>query len=495
MAPSIEGLEQRVVERLGSVVDEQALANPHAARRLLLAAFKAKRLQTRYLPERRQPAWGRLVSRIALEDMVGPLDHPQRSVLTSIFMPTELFRAAGLLPYAAEAVAGFFSAACAEQAFITEAEGSGIAETYCSFHKTLIGAERLGVIEAPELVASCSLACDANSLTFKRLAGDWGVARSFIDVPYEVSEDSVSYVAEQFRDLAALLESLGHPVDRTRLTELCASGQRSLSSLAAGLPLRRGRFLRTTMGQEMQAALALHLSLGRPGVERMCTALLEELRGGAGSEGTGNATRAGSETPGAGPRAAGVGSSGRAGNRTAGHAGADSSLGGLNLVWMHIPPFFQEPLQEMLDNTPGCQIVASDMCYDVVGGMAREDALESDAGESEPVLAEPAAGDPFAFMARRLVYNAFNGPAERRIARVLNLAHATGADGVVCFCQWGCKHTLGLSQMAKARLEAQGFPTLVLEGDGCNHANTSNGQVATRMGAFLEMLRSRRQTA
>ena len=481
MTPSIERLEQRVVERLGSVVDEQATANPRAARRLLLAAFKAKRLQTRYLPERRQPGWGQLASRIALEDMVGPLDHPQRAVLTSIFMPTELFRAAGLLPYAAEAVAGFFSAACAEQAFVTEAEASGVAETYCSFHKTLIGAERLRVIEAPALVASCSLACDANSLTFKRLASDWDVPRSFIDVPYEVSEQSVTYVAEQFRELAKLLESLGHPVDRTRLAALCASGQRALGSLAASLPGRRGRHLRNTMGQEMQAALALHLSLGRPAVERMCARMVDELGAGAGGL---------------------EGHTGRPGGTEAGDTGSR----GLNLVWMHIPPFFQEPLQEMLDDNPDCQIVASDMCFDVVGGMASGDvpyktATAAEPGaphadlahQSDPVLAIPAADDPFAFMARRLVYNAFNGPADRRIARVLSLARATGADGVVCFCQWGCKHTLGLSQMAKARLEAQGFPTLVLEGDGCNHANTSNGQVATRMGAFLEMLRARRQ--
>ena len=481
MAASIEGLEQRIVERLGSVVDEQAVANPRAARRLLLTAFKAKRLQTRYLPERRQPGWGQLASRIALEDMVGPLDHPQRAVLTSIFMPTELFRAAGLLPYAAEAVAGFFSAACAEQAFVAEAEASGVAETYCSFHKTLIGAERLRVIEAPALVASCSLACDANSLTFKRLAKDWDVPRSFIDVPYEVSEQSVAYVAEQFRELAELLASLGHPVDLTRLAELCASGQRALGSLAASLRGRQGRHLRNTMGQEMQAALALHLSLGRPSVERMCERMTEEL---------------GAERPG---ELGGITPNGVAGTRS------------VNLVWMHIPPFFQEPLQAMLDDNPDCQIVASDMCFDVVGGMARE--TEDDgaptpsagsrvaashansAGPDEPVLAIPAADDPFAFMARRLVYNAFNGPADRRIARVLSLARATEADGVVCFCQWGCKHTLGLSQMAKARLEAQGFPTLVLEGDGCNHANTSNGQVATRMGAFLEMLRARKQEA
>ena len=34
---------------------------------------------------------------------------------------------------------------------------------------------------------------------------------------------------------------------------------------------------------------------------------------------------------------------------------------------------------------------------------------------------------------------------------------------------------------------------MVLDGDGCNPANTSDGQVSTRLQAFLEMLEENRE--
>ena len=45
-----------------------------------------------------------------------------------------------------------------------------------------------------------------------------------------------------------------------------------------------------------------------------------------------------------------------------------------------------------------------------------------------------------------------------------------------------------MSALAKTQLEAAGYPTLILNGDGVDRKNTSDGQMSTRLGAFLEML-------
>lgn len=42
--------------------------------------------------------------------------------------------------------------------------------------------------------------------------------------------------------------------------------------------------------------------------------------------------------------------------------------------------------------------------------------------------------------------------------------------------------------LIKNSLESAGLPTMILDGDGCNPANTSDGQVSTRLQAFVEML-------
>ena len=98
--------------------------------------------------------------------------------------------------------------------------------------------------------------------------------------------------------------------------------------------------------------------------------------------------------------------------------------------------------------------------------------------------------DPYDAMARRVVYSAFNGPVERRIQRGIAAARQVKADGVVWFCHWGCKHTLGGAQLAKEQFEAAGLPCLVLDGDGCDRSHGGEGQLATRMDAFVEMLRA-----
>ena len=98
---------------------------------------------------------------------------------------------------------------------------------------------------------------------------------------------------------------------------------------------------------------------------------------------------------------------------------------------------------------------------------------------------------PYESMARRVVSSASNGPGSRRVEEAVRRAKETKADGVILFCHWGCKQTLGLSQLAKRRLEEEGLPTLVLDGDGCDGRNVADGQMVTRVNAFLEQLEGR----
>ena len=59
---------------------------------------------------------------------------------------------------------------------------------------------------------------------------------------------------------------------------------------------------------------------------------------------------------------------------------------------------------------------------------------------------------------------------------------------VQCFLHTGLQDTIGASSLIKRSLECEGLPTMVLDGDGCNPANASDGQISTRLQAFVEML-------
>lgn len=418
----------------GNLLSEYSTNAPDTVRWVLNRGFDAVRWGTRHLPNRKKLPSGQTASRIALESVTRALDDFGDAVVTSIWLPSEPFLALGTNPVCAEALAGFVAAAKSEAGFAAEAEACGIPPTYCSYHRVLLGMAASNVLESPRMLASCSVACDANNLTFKALSRYWGTPHFYVDVPYETDEASIRYVADQLREMTHQAEEVfGRRLDEEALRACVDRTNRTLDNLQRALPLRRGRYLASDMGLEMQEALAEHLWLGTPDTLAMSEQQLDDF------------------------------------------AHADSYQG-LNLVWAHTPPFFLDSLKRLLNQSQEAQIVASDMLYDQVLPEGR--AFGAD--------------QPFESMAERLVRCCFNGPADRRAARLLELARATAADGAVVFCHWGCKETAGAAQLISSTLEEAGFPTLVLDGDGCDRSNDMEGQMSTRLTAFLEMLRARR---
>ena len=58
------------------------------------------------------------------------------------------------------------------------------------------------------------------------------------------------------------------------------------------------------------------------------------------------------------------------------------------------------------------------------------------------------------------------------------------------FCHWGCKQSSGGSVLLKEKLQEMDIPMLILDGDGIDRRNSHDGQIKTRLEAFLEMLES-----
>ena len=431
-------LGDRVIGWYGDVAARNLEQHPGFVRGWLMTGFRAMQAKTDHVPDRTLLPSGNEGYALFMDSVVDALGDVDREVITSVFVPNEMFHAMGLLPVTAEAVASFASGAQAEGAFIANAEGRGIPETYCSYHRILMGMALSGVLRSPRLLASCTVACDANNLTFKALAKHWGVPHYYVDVPEDVSAESIAYVADQLRQLGALAEgTYGKTLDSDALVQACQRSQHTMRLLAQTLPARRGRYLANTMTIELMQMLDFHLSLGTPRCQQLAQHMLRDF---------GNAKR----------------------------------FDGLNLVWAHVSPYFLATIGDQINAVPTAQIVASDMMFDAVD-----------------VATQPLYGPqtPYEFMAERLVRNCFNGPSTRRAQRLLELAQQTDAQGVVLFCHWGCKQTAGAAQIIRTTLEDAGYPTLVLDGDACDRQNCMPGQLGTRMSAFLELLQNQKEGA
>ena len=418
-----------IVASFGAWVQSTCEKDPVKARRWLARGYQAKELQIRHDPRLKDSPAARMVAAQTMRAMTLPLVHPERSAMASLFLPCEPLQVMGLYPYSCEGLGCFLSGTQAEQSFLQYAESQGLPDTFCSYHRVFIGAAEKGLMPKPQFILNTTLACDANLLTFRRLAEYFQVPQFVVDVPYETDDQAINYVADQLREMVRFMEKkTGHTLDEDALRAAVARSQRSMEQFDRYMTLRAGKLPVGELTGEMFSAFALHALLGTPETEAYTRLCIQE------------AEKA--------PPATGV-----------------------RLVWMHTTPFWVQPLRQVTDYNRQVQVVACDMCF-------------------EGLLKGPMDPDPYRAMAQRVVCSAFNGPVERRIQRGIDAAFQVQAEGAVWFCHWGCKHTLGGAQLAKQRFESAGIPCLVLDGDGCDRSHGGEGQLATRMEAFVEMLKA-----
>ncbi len=422
---------------VGKLVESRYQAKPKTARLLLEAAYTYVNLTGRLTDG--SEGIGAAVKQFngsVAREIVRSLRHPERSAIVNIFLPCELLHALEITPMFPEGISVYVANTRCPEAFCEAAECSGVPESFCSYHKLMIGMNETSVMPTPALVANTTLACDANQVSFRRIAERGEVPQVVIDVPETADEDAVAYVAEQLRDFgAALEEQFDRTLESEALVDVCRRSKRTLACVAHFASRRAEVTLPMSLTGELCVLIATHIMLGTPEAERFAWQLVHSLV-----------------------------------------AAPPASMSRVPRVfWIHTLPNWQRSMGELFDEAAQAELVGNDMAYD---SLALLDELDPER--------------PYDFMARRLVLGSANGGSLRRIDAALDAARAAEADGVVVFGHWGCKQTQGLAQIGKRTFEANDLPTLVLDGDGCDPRNASDGQMATRVGAFLEQLRSER---
>ncbi|SMC68703.1 2-hydroxyacyl-CoA dehydratase subunit D [Papillibacter cinnamivorans] len=416
-----------VIETFGKTVGNFVIRSPGRALTLLKAGYEASGLQMRYLPDKRLLPHQKYIAVMNNRAIRLPLKNPERSAVVNVFLPCQLLHAMNVTPQFTEGLACYLNGAGSEQVFIACAESAGVPQTYCSYHKVLLGAAFSGVMPPPRFVASTSLACDANMGTFRAIAEHYKVPYFLIDVPSVYSEEAVNYVAGQLRDFASMLEdSMGEKLKEDRLRASIRSTNRSIQMYREYFKLLTDKYMPGDLTSEMYKVFPTHILLGTPEAERYFRLLLEDVKAAA------------------------------------------PSRGEKRILWAHTIPFWQDSLRELLNFNERRQLLACDLNFDSMEEMDETKPYES--------------------MARRLLMNIVNGAEENRAGKLLEMAETLRADGVVYFNHWGCKHTLGGARLIREKLEEKGIPVLILDGDGCDRKNVNDGQMSTRLQAFLEIL-------
>lgn len=420
---------KKYIERLGNIIEDQIPEHPKRARNLLSAAYTWVAFSSSHNHKQDLHAAYNRINGTLADTMVASFRQPQSTVMVNLFMPCELLHALKLQPMFPEGLSAYLACTACQNIFAETAEAKDIPETFCSYHKTMLGIAKTGVLPAPLMIADTTLACDANQLSFRSLADLYHVPHTVIDVPFSEDAEAVHYVAAQLMTLTEQLEDLCHrKLSPERLQEVIAYSNRTITLRKAYLKQRGAVTLPSTLSGELCSMAANHVLLGRKETEMHMKELI----------------------------------------RAAEKAPSRESSRKKRIFWCHTLPIWQDSMKQIFESDDRCEIVGNDLSLDWLGPM-------------NPDI-------PYESMARRILGNICNGPSERRIEAILHYAKVTKTDGIILFCHWGCKQTLGMSQQAKLAFEAAGFPTLILDGDGCDSRNVADGQMVTRVNAFLEQL-------
>ncbi len=414
------------VDKYIDYVKKETIEHPKKSWGKMVLGYKANKLKMKLLPNRRLSKGYQKLEAMMMSFVADALGDDGSYVWGNIFAPCEIMECLGLKSLSIECLSCYFSGYHLEDYFIDCAQDSGLAPTLCSYHKTFVGAVESGVVHRPEYAVTTSLSCDGNLNTFRYLEKKIGVPFTFLDVPYTCDEASVEYLASQLRQMTRNLEErFGRKLDEEKLRECLRIENETRRGLLEFFELQRERYYPGELVSQLYLMMGTHLLMGTPQFRDLVRFLVEDIK--------------------ACPR-----------------------FTGKRILWVHLLPFYQESLREYFNENEKYQIVASDIIIDF--------------------MEELDVSDPYRALAGKIIRNLYNGSYSHKVEMIARLSEELRPDALIHFCHWGCKQASGGSVLLKERMKQMGIPMLILDGDGIDKRNSHDGQIKTRLEAFLELL-------
>ncbi|MFW5991969.1 MAG: 2-hydroxyacyl-CoA dehydratase subunit D [Halanaerobiaceae bacterium] len=99
---------------------------------------------------------------------------------------------------------------------------------------------------------------------------------------------------------------------------------------------------------------------------------------------------------------------------------------------------------------------------------------------------------PYLSLARKMIDHFGWGPLSDQLQALLQLIDEYDIDGVIGFSHWGCRQSSGRMNLIKKKLKERGIPFLNIDGDLIDSRNYREGQLITRLEAYLEMIEAQK---
>ena len=414
------------IKTYGNYIKKYAEPHPAVSRKMINIGLHLEQFRTEHFAAKEMPEAYRKLNTLGVKNTLFALEHPDQTVWSNLFAPVEIFQCFGLNALSMECLSSFLSGFTCEDYFIDRAEQKGIASTLCSYHKNFIGAVDSGVIPTAAFGVTTSMICDGNINTFRHLEKQHGIDTFYLDIPNEYSKDAVNYVTAQLKEMISTLEHItGKVFDMDELSLVLQRENESKQYYKKFLEEKKKRYYPTTLTLQLYMLFATHLQIGSKETLDFFRSLYEDIL-------------------------------------------TYPEFQGKRIVWVHLLPFYQETLKHYFNLSDHYQIQACDLNLDYMEELDVTHPLEA--------------------LATKMLRNLYNGPYAKKADFVASLAKDMNADGVIHFCHWGCKQSSGGIFQLKQAMKNENIPLLILDGDGMDRRNSHDGQIKTRLEAFLELL-------
>ena len=327
---------------------------------------------------------------------------------------------------------GFDPKGCAD--IMANAEAKGYSTDLCSFHRLALGCYFLGYLPKADLLLTSSYFCDGKTKTNQILAQYYGREAVMLDVPNELSRESIAYVTGQLQAIARKLEEVsGNKLDLDRLRECIKAYNRARAAYGRLAEMGKAKPFPWDGFRVCNLSIIGNMFSGTPFQEQLYQKIIDECQ-----------------------------------QRMAEGKVAPEDFRVLWLPWVPTQP------------TNINEILRANKVSIVMTELAR---VYWDEIDDE---------HPFEGMALRCLKNPYVGPVEQRLDGVLQLVDEYDVDGVVHFSSTACRHANASVRVFNDALAARGVPFLDLGGDMSDMRAYSAERMRSFLETFIEVMAARK---
>jgi benzoyl-CoA reductase/2-hydroxyglutaryl-CoA dehydratase subunit BcrC/BadD/HgdB len=396
----------------------------------LASRLEAKIDKSPHLPNARRK-FAREIAKLGTRLYSG--DH--RVAWCGVVAPFDMLAAMNVTSCFVEFVGAMLAATGAVGAFLEESEHAGFAADTCGYHRSVIGAAMKGLMPLPDVMIATSSPCTGGLAAMENLARMFNKELFVLDVPTSDTPESVQYLANQYRDMFRFIASrTGETLDENKLREAMVKSNRARELMVEVYRLAQNDPSPASGQSLANFGIVMALFLGTDAGIEIAQAYKDEFE---------LMVRDG-------------------------QSGVPEEK--IRLLWLQNRIQFKNPLIKMLEREYHASIVIdelNDITWEAI---------------------DPS--DPFIGIAKRTITIPLNGEIKRRLNHVRHLSRAYKVDGAVNPCHWGCRQGTGARGLIQAGLKEIGVPVVNLEVDCVDTRNFAEGQLRTRLEAFMEMLRT-----